>query len=346
MYTLKAPFIPDTSGHEQDLRLDLMSPKPELAILRASYGNMSGGRSVDSMVYAFVDQCRSAKIPFGLYHYLTPNHIAEQADLLMGVWAKTGSNLPLIADVEVLLPASIGRAVWQNQVRTFLDLLELGTGRKPIIYTSGLYWPFLYDSNGNPPPWTDDYSLWLAWYPYEPDKFSAPAPSTLPKGWTRWGLWQYADDGRSNGHPANDLNIPSDWFAREFLGGEVTPPPPTGGSMYTGRIISTNGAKLRPGPNTNNTAIAAYPFDSAIEGDHIDQASLSVSQEWMHLTKINGVAVNGWMATRYNSVPIIQYSGSETPVPPPPAKTVIGMTVTSPAKVVITYSDGTSQTFP
>jgi len=123
--------------------------------------------------------------------------------------------------------STVGNATWQSHIKTFLDLIETGTGRKPIIYTNRNFWSFTMTKTATgmiPPSWTDQYYLWCAWYPFQPEDFNALPASEMPSGWTKWAMWQWEDGGRQNGYLANDLNIASDWYAAE-LGAIVIPPP-------------------------------------------------------------------------------------------------------------------------
>lgn len=230
---LKENPIYDIYEGEYPVRIDLMtSPKPLAVIARGSWQMLgSRVRGLDSKAVEYSNQCRSAGIKFGIYHFLTPNGIAEQAALFMSQWDKCRPmDIAPIVDVEVDLMKSyngtIGQLVWQNHIKTFLDIIATGTGKTPIIYTNKNFWGFTYTRNSLlqlvPPSWTADYPLWVAQYPYNPD--TQIAPLVLPGGWTKWAMWQYSDAGRSNGFLANDLNTASDWYAAE-LGTVVDPPP-------------------------------------------------------------------------------------------------------------------------
>lgn len=232
---LKTPVIFDIYEGEYPVKIEQMNPKPLAVIARASWQGLGNRtRAADTRALEYVSQCKAAGIKYGLYHFLTPNGIAEQAALFLSQWNKAGgAPIAPIVDVEVDLPryytgtATIGQQVWQDHVKLFLNLIEAGTGKRPMIYTNKNYWGFVMTKNSIgqlvPPTWTANYPLWVAQYPDNPDQASAPA--VLPNGWTRWAMWQYNDKGRTNGFLANDLNIPSDWYAAE-LAGVVTPPPP------------------------------------------------------------------------------------------------------------------------
>jgi len=255
---LKNNTIYDIYGGEFPVNIQAMTnPKPLALIIKAS--EQSKGtrtRFADPHVYDYVEQCKATGIKYGLYHFLSPNGIAEQAALFISIWNKCGgANLVPIVDVEVDLnqyypkldakgkpisgTSTIGNAVWQSHVKTFIDLVAAGTGRTPMIYTNKNYWAFVMTKNllGTliPPTWTADYPLWVAQYPDQPD--SAAAPSILPNGWSKWAIWQYSDKGRTNGFLANDLNTCSDWYAEE-LGGIIIPDPEPTDDPYVSAVFT------------------------------------------------------------------------------------------------------------
>lgn len=238
---LKTPIIYDYSAWELNIPWDQVAAQNPLAvIMRGSLQELGNRvRYEDSKAVEYIKACKDRGIRTGLYHFLTPNGIAEQAALFISVWNKVGGcPIAPIVDVEVDLvvsyphatkkgESSIGNAVWQSHIKTFIDLVAAGTGRTPIIYTNQKFWAFAMTKNllGQfvPPAWTADYPLWVAQYPTNPD--AATQPAALPKGWTTWAMWQYFDKGRQNGFLANDLNIASPWYEAELLG-EIPDPDP------------------------------------------------------------------------------------------------------------------------
>ncbi len=95
-------------------------------------------------------------------------------------------------------------------VKTCLDALEAGIGKKPFIYTSAGWWNYYFckvvpGKSITSPAWASDYPLWVANYTL------AKAP-LMPIGFKEWLIWQYASDkvpgcGVSVGsNPNTDLN--------------------------------------------------------------------------------------------------------------------------------------------
>ncbi len=100
-------------------------------------------------------------------------------------------------------------ALWPV-VKTALDVLEKGIGKKPFIYTSAGWWDYWFckvdpGKSITPPTWTANYPLWVANYT------TAVAPR-MPAGFKEWLIWQFGADkvpgcGVSVGsNPMTDVN--------------------------------------------------------------------------------------------------------------------------------------------
>lgn len=168
----------------------------------------------DSKVEQYVLEAKANNQLYGLYHFLVPNNISQQADLFLSVIHKVGQgNMPVTVDIEIY-PATYGvsQLTWRSQIKSFLDTLEASLGYKPMIYTSKNYWNYTLDSNGNPAGWEDAYPLWVAQYPLASTVDATPAPTLIPKGWSTWAMWQYSADGRTQGYFANDYSTINGWY--------------------------------------------------------------------------------------------------------------------------------------
>ena len=223
-FQLKMPFVCDVYEGDAPVNWTEMDPKPVRAILKASGKFLDEVRREDSQVDNYVAQCKDLEIRYGLYHNLRPNNIAEQAQLFQTVWNRVGgADMPPILDVEVDLATvkkkPVNRETWASHIKTCLDLVEAWSGHKPIIYTSQHYWTFTFDRHGNPPAWTDEYPLWVAWPPDLDfvDVNPVPAASLMPLGWTHWEIWQYWEDtGVAEGFLVDDLDTLSPDYTAEL----------------------------------------------------------------------------------------------------------------------------------
>ena len=159
---------------------------------------------------------KAAGLLRGAYHFyrfgVTPQ---SQVDRFLSVVGSDLGELPLVVDVEDTQFAHPS----PNDLKTFIDLLQQRTGRKPIIYTASWYWNTT--RWGSSVPWAKDYDLWAASYTTSP---------LIPSDWSSVGykFWQYTSSGVVNGITvATDLN--------KFNGTEaelrayatpIQPPPP------------------------------------------------------------------------------------------------------------------------
>lgn len=117
----------------------------------------------------------------GAYQYFRPGQDATaQANLMVN---KLGmlqpGDLPAVIDVETTDGESA--ATVRQKVRTWLEIVEAGTGRKPMIYTSGYFWRDEVGETG-----LGDYPLWVA-------NYAAECPLVPDSNWDDWTLWQYCD---------------------------------------------------------------------------------------------------------------------------------------------------------
>ncbi|GAB4505506.1 MAG: hypothetical protein Fur0043_25020 [Anaerolineales bacterium] len=146
---------------------------------------------------------KSVGILRGAYHFFHPNmNPSRQADRFLQV-VKAMNNpaeLPPALDLEV--SDNQPNQVIIERAKVWLDRVQQGLGKRPIIYSS----PGFLKSNfvvpgGGPPLWATEYPLWIAHY-----RVDQPY---LPKGWMKWTFWQYSESGKVRGiNAAVDLN----WF--------------------------------------------------------------------------------------------------------------------------------------
>lgn len=146
---------------------------------------------------------KSVGILRGAYHFFHPNmNPVKQADHFIQAVKKLNDNgeLPPVLDMEVT--DNQANQVIIDRAKTWLDRVQQGLGKRPIIYSGPGFLKYNFVvSGGGPPLWTKDYILWIANY--------GVSQPFLPKGWLKWTFWQYSEAGRINGiNSAVDL----DWF--------------------------------------------------------------------------------------------------------------------------------------
>ncbi len=135
---------------------------------------------IDSYFPSNWKKMKAAGILRGAYQYFDPGQSAtKQAELMVKKVGKLGKgDLPCVIDVEMTggqSPSTIAK-----KVKTWLNIVEKGTGKKPIIYTGAYFWQDNVKSTG-----FGGYKLWIAAY--------GPSCPSLPSGWKNWTFWQYCD---------------------------------------------------------------------------------------------------------------------------------------------------------
>ncbi len=182
------PTVPgiDVSYYQDDIDWDLAAAdEVKFAITRVNHGGFMDPKFDDNWT-----RIREVGLLRGAYQYFNPGgDPVEQAQTFIDKVGMLGpGDLPGVIDVESTddeSPETIA-----TNVGIWLDLVEAGTGRKPIVYTAGYYWNDNVESHA-----FKDYPLWTAHYtskcPYVPD------------GWEKWTIWQYTSSGSVDGISGN-----------------------------------------------------------------------------------------------------------------------------------------------
>lgn len=156
----------------------------------------------------------------GVYQFFRPaQDPREQAELLLEALAADPlqeGDLPPVLDIESV--GGVSNTTLRARMQTWLDIVEEGTGRRPLIYTAA----FMQGPVGTG---FSDYPLWAA-------NYTSQCP-LVPTGWTDWDFWQYTDSGDIPGISGPvDRNV---WngtlddllaFAGAGASGGDEPPPP------------------------------------------------------------------------------------------------------------------------
>ena len=150
------------------------------AFARATYGTSE----VDSYFSDNWQAMKDAGIIRGAYHFfLVADDPTQQAEFFIKtVGSLAPGDLPPVIDVESASGTSSNLAA---DVQTWLNVVEQGLGRTPIIYTAPSYW------NENITGGFGSYPLWVAEY-----GVSSPKPVN---GWPNWTFWQYSSTGNVAG---------------------------------------------------------------------------------------------------------------------------------------------------
>lgn len=226
-YQLKKPALYDFYEGESPIDwAKLLYEAPVAIAFQATFGRAGrhGDHNPDRAVAHFVDEARAHRVKYGLYHFLTPGKIAEQATFYINTVENLGGlgNMNPIVDIEYEPNPRDKNAVsghaWANDIKQWLDLVETHFHLRPIIYTSANFWKYTFE-RGMPPLWTSQYPLWTAGYPWTAwvDANKTCPPAYIPAGWKRAHLWQYAENGRTKKYSANDLNLLAPELMQEII---------------------------------------------------------------------------------------------------------------------------------
>ncbi len=131
----------------------------------------------------------------GGYQFFRPSQSASaQAQRVIDAVGRLGpGDLPAILDAEERSGRSDAEII--AGMRTWLDLVEKGTGKRPIIYTAAFFWSTLSGASE-----FAAYPLWVANY-----QVTCPF---VPSTWNKWLMWQTGDTGRVPGIAGNtDTNV-------------------------------------------------------------------------------------------------------------------------------------------
>lgn len=311
-YTIKSPLVVDVSHWEGQIDWNSVIPRPWVVICKTSEGTAF----VDHIFPQHWPQLRELGIRRGAYHYFHSDlDIGNQVQHYLNTVSSAGGfmdgDLPPILDLEGLRSSKVKGEGLAKLVLQWLEHAEREVGAAPIIYTSASEWSNLLDYSGKPPAWCQNYPLWVAWYPYEKDKYIEPPANVIPRGWDKWAMWQYAEDGRLAGilYDGVDLNITSDWYAKEIR--LKAPIIVTPGVRYIGSVIISAGVRVRTYPDIQAAKITTLTVGTAVKGTEIKV--VSEADSWLRIVE----PVTGWCAIRYDGIQLIAVQ-ELPPKPPPP----------------------------
>jgi lysozyme len=132
---------------------------------------------------------KNAGLVRGAYQFFRPSQNAtSQADMMVNAIQAAGGllagDLPPVIDVETT--DNLAASVVVSQVQTWLNRVQVLTGRTPMIYTAA-------SMQGTLGSAFSSYPLWVA-------NFGVSCP-LLPSGWTQWKMHQNSSTGSVAGIP-------------------------------------------------------------------------------------------------------------------------------------------------
>jgi lysozyme len=150
---------------------------------------------VDSQFKTNWQGLKSAGLLRGAYHFFQAGSdaAAQAENFIKTIGALEPVDLPPVLDIESAGSATNSQII--AGLQTWLDTVEQGLGRKPMIYTNASFWnAHLNNQFGN-------YPLWIAHYDVASPK--------IPAGWSEWNFWQYSQTGHVQGVSGS---VDTDWY--------------------------------------------------------------------------------------------------------------------------------------
>lgn len=224
----------------------------------------------------------------GGYQYFRPNQDATaQANLVVQKLGRLGpGDLPAMIDVESAGGQSSATIV--SKMQTWIQIVQAGTGKKPVIYTGSGFWNASVNSSA-----FSDHPLWVA-------NYGVSCPS-MPNGWSDWTIWQYCGgDQYCNNGQAHDCNVFNGSLAelQALAGGG-----PDWGAAYVsqGFPLAAEAVELVPGQvlagyiELKNTGGESWTTNTKLAPTEArERASLFADETWISPTRV--AAVSGTVA--------------------------------------------------
>ncbi len=149
--------------------------------LAFGYARISDGTNIiDAKFDQNWRQMKANGILRGAYQFFRPGQdAAAQANMVVQKIGRLGpGDMPAMIDVEA--DDGQSKATVAAKVKQWIDIVEQGTGKKPVIYTGAYFWRDHVGSTA-----FSSYPLWIAAY--------GPSCPSLPPGWSDWTIWQYCN---------------------------------------------------------------------------------------------------------------------------------------------------------
>lgn len=191
---MQKPVVLDISHHNEVVSWPALRESGIIGIIHKA---TQGSGMVDKTYGPRKRQALSAGLLFGAYHFADSSDPKTQADHFLGV-ARPDANTLLALDWE----NNGTRTMTVSQARVFLERVMQKTGRPPagvVIYGGNVLKEKIIAKDDV--AFLAQFPLWLCQY---------GPKAKLPKGWSRYFLWQYSESGHVDGMARDgrvDLNV-------------------------------------------------------------------------------------------------------------------------------------------
>jgi lysozyme len=186
---------------------------------------------VDPKLDARCHLARDAGLLFGVYHFLRPGSMADQANwFLKKITPYLDDKLLIAADYE---DAGVSLA----QLDDWMHRVSVDTGRDCVLYSGHVLKDAI--SGGQDAEPLRNRRLWLAQYAKTP---------VLPVGWSDYWIWQWTDKGTVAGIDppvdCNQFNGTIDELEQSWSGAERGPAPEPAPTRPTVTITTTGDVEV------------------------------------------------------------------------------------------------------
>lgn len=207
----------------------------KFAIARKSYGT----GHLDPTFDANWQGMKAAGIIRGAYQWVRPGQsITAQADIMISALGKLGpGDLPAMADIEEA--GTLTKAQYAAKVQQWLDLVEAGTGKKPMIYTGSYFWDANVASNAfQGYPLIDAAYLGACYssttgFVAANDCWVGSCP-TISNAFDDWQFWQYS----------SQTHVPGiskfDYVDMDLFNGDMDALALLAGSAYAAEVVKVD----------------------------------------------------------------------------------------------------------
>lgn len=182
------PMVIDISHHQ--VIPESLEAAAASGIVGVIHKLTEGWSYVDNKCASRLHLAYEAGLCWGLYHFIRPNNIEQQAEFFLQKAIPVCDHNTLYAlDWE-------DKGVSLDDALLFLRIIKEETGRTPILYSGHVCKEAL---GGEACAELSQYPLWVCHYGVD--------EPVLPPGWDYYWLWQYTDQGHCPGiNPPVDLN--------------------------------------------------------------------------------------------------------------------------------------------
>ena len=207
---MPVPRVIDLSHHNV-IPCDLMEAARG-GVIGCIHKLTEGSSYVDDKVQARYFFTKEAGMLWGIYHFLRPGDMDQQARFFVD----TAMALGVFDDDTCVVADHEDQSVSGEELKAFLDAVEDLTGHSPVVYSGHVLKEQLEGSD-----YRMKRRLWLCQY--------CSPPPTLPEGVDSYWLWQYTDAGEMAGINApvdlNSFEGPDEDFIASWSGNQNIEPP-------------------------------------------------------------------------------------------------------------------------